>query len=140
MKKFEYKVVAVRYEKKIDEIGRVNSIYKDGIGIGCNDGEVVITEFIPSGKKQMLVSSYLNGIDKKYFLNNVIGVPLTAKVKKDAIKVAVSNSFTEEEKQHIKEAIIRTFNKRETEIEKIDNTILEIKQRIKNKTFFVLLV
>lgn len=47
----------------------------------------------------------LNGIDKKYFLNNVIGVPLTAKVKKDAIKVAVSNSFTEEEKQHIKEAI-----------------------------------
>lgn len=61
----EYKVVKVRYEDKKNEIGVVNNIYKDGIGIGCKDGEVVITEFIPSGKKQMLVSSYLNGVDKK---------------------------------------------------------------------------
>jgi len=64
----EYKVVSVRYESKLGEVGRVNNIYKDGIGIGCNDGEVVITEFIPSGKKQMLVSSYLNGIDKNILL------------------------------------------------------------------------
>lgn len=61
----EYKVVKVRYEDNKNEIGVVNNIYKDGIGIGCLDGEVVITEFIPSGKKQMLVSSYLNGVDKK---------------------------------------------------------------------------
>ncbi len=60
----EYKVVNVRYEGNIGKIGKINNIYKDGIGIGCKDGEVVITEFIPSGKKQMLVSSYLNGIDK----------------------------------------------------------------------------
>lgn len=66
----EYKVVSVRYEKGSSEIGKIINIYKDGIGIGCLDGEVVITEFIPAGKKQMLVSSYLNGIDK----NKLIGV------------------------------------------------------------------
>ena len=66
----EYKVVSVRFENKKSVIGRINNTYKDGIGIGCLDGEVVITEFIPSGKKQMLVSSYLNGIDR----NKLIGV------------------------------------------------------------------
>ena len=66
----EYKVVSVRFENKKGEIGKINNIYKDGIGIGSIDGEVVITEFIPSGKKQMLVSSYLNGIDK----NKLVGV------------------------------------------------------------------
>lgn len=66
----EYKVVKVRYESKTGVVGKINNIYKDGIGIGCKDGEVVITEFIPSGKKQMLVNSYLNGVDK----NNLIGV------------------------------------------------------------------
>lgn len=65
----EYKVVSVRYMKKIGGVGIINSVYKDGIGIGCKDGEVVITEFIPSGKKQMMVSSFLNGIDK----NKLVG-------------------------------------------------------------------
>ena len=65
----EYKVLSIRYEKKEGSISKINSIYKDGFGIGCKDGEVVITEFIPSGKKQMLVTSYLNGINK----NNLIG-------------------------------------------------------------------
>lgn len=64
----EYKIVKVRYENKQGEIGKINNIYKDGIGIGCLDGEIVITEFIPSGKKQMLVNSYLNGIDKNKIL------------------------------------------------------------------------
>ena len=64
----EYKVVSVRYENKKGNIGTINNIYKDGIGIGCKDGEVVIQEFIPSGKKQMLVSSYLNGIKKDELL------------------------------------------------------------------------
>ncbi len=68
MNNIEYKVVSVRYEKKLGEKSKINSIYKDGIGIGCKDGEVVITEFIPSGKKQMLTSSYLNGVDKKSLL------------------------------------------------------------------------
>lgn len=68
----EYKVIKVRFEdKQYDEekINTITNIYKDGIGIACIDGEVVITEFIPSGKKQMLVNSYLNGIDK----NKLVG-------------------------------------------------------------------
>ena len=64
----EYKVVSVRYENVQVEVGKINHVYKDGIGVGCKDGEVVITEFIPSGKKQMLVSSYLNGIKKESLL------------------------------------------------------------------------
>ncbi len=75
MNNTEYKIVKVRYEKTKSNIGIINHIYKDGIGIGCLDGEVVITEFIPSGKKQMLVSSYLNGIKKE----ELIGVKINEK-------------------------------------------------------------
>lgn len=75
MNNTEYKIVKVRYEKTKSNIGLINHIYKDGIGIGCLDGEVVITEFIPSGKKQMLVSSYLNGIKKE----ELIGVKINEK-------------------------------------------------------------
>lgn len=70
MNGIEYKVVSVRYEEKMSVVGKINNIYKDGIGIGCLDGEVVITEFIPAGKKQMLVNSYLNGINKE----SIVGV------------------------------------------------------------------
>lgn len=75
MHNIEYKIVKIRYEKEKSNIGIINHIYKDGIGIGCLDGEVVITEFIPSGKKQMLVSSYLNGIKKE----ELIGVKINEK-------------------------------------------------------------
>ena len=75
MNNIEYKIVKVRYEKEKSSINIINHIYKDGIGIGCLDGEVVITEFIPSGKKQMLVSSYLNGIKKE----ELIGVKINEK-------------------------------------------------------------
>ena len=68
----EYKVINIRYVNNIGEVGKINSIYKDGFGIGCIDGEVIITEFIPSGKKQMLVSSYLNGIDKNKLIGAII--------------------------------------------------------------------
>lgn len=72
MNGIEYKVVKVRFEDKVGIVGKVNNVYKDGIGIGCKDGEVVITEFIPSGKKQMLVNSFLNGIDRNKLLGVVI--------------------------------------------------------------------
>lgn len=75
MNGIEYKVVKVRYESRVGDVGRINNIYKDGIGIGCKDGEVVIEMFIPSGKKQMLVSSFLNGIDK----NKLVGVVINEK-------------------------------------------------------------
>ena len=72
MNGIEYKVIKVRFEDKLhneEKINTITNVYKDGIGIACKDGEVVITEFIPSGKKQMLVNSYLNGIDK----NKLVG-------------------------------------------------------------------
>lgn len=75
MNNIEYKIVKIRYEKEKSNINIINHIYKDGIGIGCLDGEVVVTEFIPSGKKQMLVSSYLNGIKKE----ELIGVKINEK-------------------------------------------------------------
>ncbi len=65
----EYKVISIRCENKSGEISKINNIYKDGIGIGSLDKEVVITEFIPSGKNKMLVKSFLNGVDK----NKLIG-------------------------------------------------------------------
>lgn len=76
MNGIEYKVLKVRFiDKQHDKINQITNIYKDGFAIACNDGEVVITEFIPSGKKQMLVSSYLNGIDK----NKLLGVKINEK-------------------------------------------------------------
>lgn len=68
----EYKVINVRFLDIKGSVGTINHVYKDGIGIGCADGEVVITEFIPAGKKQMLVSSYLNGIDKEKLIGEKI--------------------------------------------------------------------
>lgn len=71
----EYKIIKVRFEDKQhdeEKINTITNVYKDGIGIACKDGEAIITEFIPSGKKQMLVNSYLNGIDKNKLLGEKI--------------------------------------------------------------------
>jgi len=72
MNGIEYKVIKTRFEKKQGIVNQINSIYKDGFGIGCLDGEIVITEFIPSGKKQMSVNSYLNGIKKEDLIGVII--------------------------------------------------------------------
>lgn len=47
------------------ECGIITNIYKDGIGIKTLDGEIILTEIQPEGKKKMLVSAYLNGINNK---------------------------------------------------------------------------
>ncbi len=52
-------------DNKYDNIGVINKIYKNGIGISCKDGEIIIEEIQPFGKKKMDVSSYLNGINKE---------------------------------------------------------------------------
>lgn len=46
-------------------VGEVVGIYKNGIGIKCSDGEIIITDIKPFGKKRMDVGSYLNGIKEK---------------------------------------------------------------------------
>ncbi|MBQ6477445.1 MAG: methionyl-tRNA formyltransferase [Bacilli bacterium] len=50
---------------KYDNVGIINNIYKDGIGISSSDGEIVLEEIQVSGKKKMSVNSYLNGIKKE---------------------------------------------------------------------------
>ena len=52
--------------------GEISNIYKDGIGIKVSDGEIVITDIQLEGKKRMLASSYLNGIDKNILKGKIL--------------------------------------------------------------------
>jgi len=45
--------------------GSVSNIYKDGIGICCREGEIILTDIKWEGKKRMLAKDYLNGIKKE---------------------------------------------------------------------------
>lgn len=47
------------------EIGEVVGLYKDGIGVNCSDGEIILTDIKPFGKKRMSASSYVNGLQDK---------------------------------------------------------------------------
>ena len=64
------------YESKIGstkgEVSRINHIYKDGIGIGTKDGEIVITKIKPAGKKELEVKDYLNGIKGERLLGKKV--------------------------------------------------------------------
>ena len=53
------------------ECGKIINIYKDGIGIGCSDGEIIIKELKPSGKKRMSTKDYLNGAKKEDLIGKV---------------------------------------------------------------------
>ena len=53
-------------DKKNGEIVKVS---KEGISVCCNDGEIIITDIKPFGKKRMLVKDYINGIN----IDNLIG-------------------------------------------------------------------
>ena len=48
--------------------GTITKIEKDGIYISCQDKEIKITKLQASGKKQMLVKDYINGIKKEELL------------------------------------------------------------------------
>jgi methionyl-tRNA formyltransferase len=54
-------------------VGTIVNIYKDGIGVQVSDGEIVLTEIQPEGKKKMLASSYINGIKKEELLGKKLG-------------------------------------------------------------------
>lgn len=51
--------------------GEISRIYKDGFGVSTRDGEIVITEFQPAGKKKMRVKDYFNGTDANELLGKV---------------------------------------------------------------------
>ena len=60
------------YNNSNDEIGKIVNIYKDGFGIKTRDGEIVITDLKPFGKKRMLAKDYLNGIDKNKLIGKIV--------------------------------------------------------------------
>ena len=69
----EFKVYNSRIgTSKNETSGKIINIYKDGIGVSTLDGEIILTEVKPAGKKRMLVRDYLNGIDKNSLLGKVI--------------------------------------------------------------------
>lgn len=45
--------------------GEITGLYKNGIGVNCSDGEIILTVIKPFGKKKMDASSYINGLQNK---------------------------------------------------------------------------
>lgn len=70
----EFKVYFARIEK-IDtsdkKPGEVLHIYKDGLGIATSDYELVLLDIKPFGKRRMLASSFVNGINKNDYIGKV---------------------------------------------------------------------
>ena len=60
-------IIKVYEVKKGEHVGKpscINNIYKDGIGVGTSDGEIILLKIKPAGKNTILVSDYLNGRKK----------------------------------------------------------------------------
>lgn len=63
---------AIISDKKVTgKCGEITNIYKNGIGVCTKDGEVILTDIKPFGKKRMDAGSYLNGVDKKALIGKV---------------------------------------------------------------------
>ncbi len=65
------KIYKARMSNSIDNKtpGTITNIYKDGIGVKTKDGEIVLLEVKPEGKKMMDAKSFINGFGK----NNLCG-------------------------------------------------------------------
>lgn len=53
--------------------GEIINIYSDGIGVSTIDGEIILIKIKPEGKREMLVSDYLNGISKTSLIGKKFG-------------------------------------------------------------------
>ena len=62
-----------------ESAGTITNIYKDGIGVKTKDGEIVLLEVKPEGKKMMDAKSFINGFGK----DNLIG----KKFEKDSYEI-----------------------------------------------------
>lgn len=73
---FEGKILKVWACYQTDEVystmfnGQITKIYKDGIGVKTGNGEIVITEVQPEGKRKMNAIDFVNGLSNK---DSVIG-------------------------------------------------------------------
>ena len=54
------------------EIGEVTGLYKEGIGVMTLDGEIILTDIKPFGKKRMSAYSYINGLRDKSLIGKVL--------------------------------------------------------------------
>lgn len=69
----EFKAIEGYFEKKsVTSCGKIVELRKDAFGISCADGVLYLTKIKPFGKQIMSVKDYLNGVDKKNFLESVI--------------------------------------------------------------------
>lgn len=61
-------------DKKFPDLkpGDISGLYKKGIGIVTGDGEIVLTDVKPFGKKRMNASSYINGLRDKDKISRVL--------------------------------------------------------------------
>lgn len=67
-----FKVFASRMGDSKGSASTINNIYKDGIGIGTSDGEIIITKLQPEGKKVLDASDYLRGIKANELKGKVV--------------------------------------------------------------------
>ncbi len=70
IKVWEVEIGCENHSKMIS--GSIINLYKDGIGVKANDGEIILKVIQPEGKGKMSVSSYLNGLKNKEELLNKI--------------------------------------------------------------------
>lgn len=71
----EMKVYKVRITDRVfmeKKNGEITQIYKDGIGVSTKDGEIVLLDIKPFGKRRMLARDFLNGINKEELIGKVL--------------------------------------------------------------------
>ena len=69
----EMKIVKAKFEAcNVTNAGKIVEISKNKLGISCQDGIIYLIKVKPFGKKIMDIESFLNGIDKKEYINKVV--------------------------------------------------------------------
>ena len=71
----EMKVYKVRITDRVfmeKKNGEITQIYKDGIGVSTKDGEIVLLDIKPFGKKRMLARDFLIGTNKEELIGKVL--------------------------------------------------------------------
>lgn len=69
----EIKVIEAEFKEGNSKgVGKIVEITKDNFGISCKDGTIYLKKIKPFGKKEMDITSFINGIKKEDYLNKVV--------------------------------------------------------------------
>ena len=69
----EIKVIKAKYKKSsVNVSGKIVEVNKNNLGISCLDGIIYLEKIKPMGKKEMDIKNFLNGIEKKNFLEKEV--------------------------------------------------------------------